>query len=93
MRTHAHTDELMTVRMEYYTVHRNSGDNTTFSIQVACISVTVFVRLRRAVQDFMDKTRDTNDAGRYSLRSSSERTKDPKQSRMINVNKYGCSRN
>jgi hypothetical protein len=57
----------------------------TFSLQVACISVTVFVRLRRAVQGSMNHhvvLRMQVD----TLRRSSEGTKDLKQSRMFNIN-------
>lgn len=61
----------------------------TFSLQVACISVTVFVRLRRAVQGSMNHhvvLRMQVD----TLRRSSEGTKDLKQSRMFNINLHKC---
>lgn len=60
-----------------------------FSLQVACILVTVFFRLRRAVQGFMNHhvvLRMQVD----TLRRNSEGTEDLKQSRMfkINLHKY-----
>lgn len=55
MRTHAHTDELATVYEWSSTQFTDTVEtNETAPIQVACISVTVSVRLRRAVQGFMN---------------------------------------